>query len=187
LKTIGVVLAGGLSTRMLTDKSQLLWQGKILLEHTSKLLSDAGCDQVVISSNAPSYINDRYPDAGPLAGIEACLNYVSSNIKSAETMLIMPVDMPVMTIELLKNLLQQAKPDNAVFYSLGRFPLILPVNDKLNELLTDTLKQHQSGSGVSVRQLLTKIDCQVLDIDKDQQSAFINCNTPEQWQNLTIN
>jgi len=51
--------------------------------------------------------------------------------------------------------------------------------------LDNALEQHQGGSGVSIYRLLTHFQCKVLNIDKDQQSAFINCNTPQEWQKLT--
>jgi len=185
LKSIGVVLAGGLSSRMHKDKSQLVWRGKSFIEHSYELLIEAGCVDVIVSNNDNvKCIKDRYPNCGPLAGIDACLNYIQNNIPDAEAMLIMPVDMPLMSVQLLRDLQQQATVGSAVFYNLGRFPMILPVNNKLARQLQNTLQQNQTGSSISIRQLLTKLDCQVLNIDQNQQSAFFNCNTAEQWQNL---
>jgi len=186
LKIIGVVLAGGQSSRMKVDKSTLEWQGKTLLEYTLQLLSGAGCVEVLISNNNdPQYIQDRYPDSGPLAGIEACLNHIGENFPDSDAMLIMPVDMPLMKVSLLEQLIKHAKSGTVMHYNLGRFPLILPVNEKLTELLSDALKQHRSGSGVSIHRLLSHFNKQILTIDKDQESAFINCNTPEEWQKST--
>jgi len=185
LKTIGVVLAGGLSSRMRLDKTQLIWQGSTLLEHAQSLLIEAGCETVLVSNNSDSqFIADRYPNSGPLAGIDACLDYIIHHFADAEAMLIMPVDMPLMSQELLANINQQAIKGNAVYYSAGRFPLVLPVSEQLSILLTASLKKSNSGKGVSIKYLLGKLPCQELIIDQDQQRAFYNCNTPEEWQNL---
>ena len=185
---MGVVLAGGLSSRMQSDKTQFIWRGKTLIEYTSELLAEAGCSEVLVSSNTnPEYINDRYPGSGPLAGIDACLNQIQSKFSNIKAMLIMPVDMPLMRIDLLAQLREQAERGNAVYYNLGRFPLILPVNKDLASNLTYRLENHQSGRSVSIRQLLSELNCQVLDLDKGQQKAFYNCNTPQQWQNLQLN
>jgi len=185
LKIIGVVLAGGLSSRMQRDKTQLIWQGNTLLEHCTDLLTRVGCADVLVSSNSKGpFIADRYPLSGPLAGIDACLQHILLHTKDADAMLIMPVDMPLMTDDLLQGILKRATKDTAVFYTEGRFPLILPVNNTLSELLTHRLDSSNSGKGVSIKNLLAHLNCLELDIDKDQQSAFYNCNTPEQWQNL---
>ncbi|MFT5520168.1 MAG: molybdopterin-guanine dinucleotide biosynthesis protein A [Enterobacterales bacterium] len=185
MKTIGVVLAGGLSTRMLEDKAELIWKQKSLLEHTEHLLKDAGCFEVIVSNNInPKHIQDRYPKSGPLAGIDACLAYILEHFTDVSSMLLMPVDMPLMTQSLLGQLIEKSEQDKAAYYSLGRFPLILPVSKKLSKILKDTLEKHQSGKGVSIKQLLSHLENKVLDIDKDQQTAFFNCNTPEQWRSL---
>ena len=176
---MGVVLAGGLSSRMQTDKTQLVWQGKTLLEHTSSLLLDAGCEEVIISHQ--HHIADRYPGSGPLAGIDSCLNFILQQKPDIDAMLIMPIDMPLMSIDLLQQLRHQAEPDKAVYYSAGRFPLLLPVSNELSALLVDCLTQHRSGSGVSIRQILKQLHCQIVTIDKDHETAFYNCNTPQQW------
>ena len=45
----GIVLAGGLSTRMGRDKALLPWQGRTLLEHMRGLLMQAGAREVWVS------------------------------------------------------------------------------------------------------------------------------------------
>ncbi len=184
MSIVGVVLAGGKSSRMQVNKSELRWQGKTLLESTSKLLSDAGCSRVLISKNQSGYIRDRFSGSGPLAGIEACLGHIRENNIKATAMLVMPVDMPLMDVSLLKTLIQKVKKNLVVHFNLSHFPLLLPVNDQLSELLTTSLIQYQQGSGVSIHRLLGHFDSQVLTIDKEQKSAFINCNTPQEWQEL---
>jgi molybdopterin-guanine dinucleotide biosynthesis protein A len=76
----GVVLAGGLSTRMGRDKASLSWGGSDLL-HTvlSKLVPV--CRELIVVSNIPrtlaipeiKIVSDLYPQCGPLAGIHAAL------------------------------------------------------------------------------------------------------------------
>ena len=189
MKTIGVVLAGGLSSRMLEDKAELIWKQKSLLEHTEQLLKDAGCFEVLASNNNsnnnyPNHIQDRYPQSGPLAGIDACLAHTLEHFTAASSMLIMPVDMPLMSQTLLTHLIEQSEQGKATYYSLGRFPLILPVSLRLSQFLKETLDTHQSGKGVSIKQLLFQLESKVLSIDKEQQPAFFNCNTPQQWRSL---
>ena len=186
LNTVGVVLAGGQSKRMKIDKSTLRWKGKNMVEHTTKLLTEAGCKEVLISNNNnPRYIQDRYKGAGPLAGIEACLYFINEHFPEADAMLVMPVDMPLMQIALLKQLISEAKNNSVTHFNQGRFPLILPVNKYLSDLLSAALGTGSGGASLSIHRLLTHFNQQVIDIDKDHKNLFINCNTPEQWQQLT--
>ena len=91
----GIVLAGGKSVRMGTDKGLLIYHGKPLVKYSIDLLS-LFCDRILISSNNPEYskfgyevIPDEMPGAGPMAGIAACL---SSSL--TELNLILSCDMP---------------------------------------------------------------------------------------------
>ena len=193
MKTIGVVLAGGLSSRMHQDKSNFLWQGQTLIEHSRQLLTTAGCDLVLVSKNVEQddglsndqYVRDRYPHSGPLGGIDACLAHILGQHKDAQKMLVVPVDMPLMTTERLKNIILLSETDNATYYSLGRFPLVLPISENLSERLKTNLEQSNKGKALSIKQLLQKLDCQEIAIDDVHQKAFYNCNTPEQWQTAT--
>ena len=56
---IGLVLAGGQSRRMGQDKALMRYQGSTLIERASSLLKAAGCDEVLISRNAPNFLNDK--------------------------------------------------------------------------------------------------------------------------------
>ncbi len=80
--TIGLILAGGRSRRMGTDKAFAMLAGRPLLEHVIERLAPQ-VDRIVISSNAPppnfaDYGVPVLPDilggfCGPLAGIHAAL------------------------------------------------------------------------------------------------------------------
>ena len=185
MNIVGVVLAGGLSSRMKIDKADLVWEGNSLIDHTRKTLIEAGCREVLVSNNKhPTYIKDRYLNSGPLAGIDACLNFIKSSEVVTDFLLVMPVDMPLMRSSLLKKLIAQAEMNTICFYNLGRFPLLLPVNETLSLILKQSLESHQEGKALSIRNLLKSFECNIVDLDKDQHDLFQNCNTMQQWKNL---
>ena len=76
----GIVLAGGLSTRMGRDKASMPWGDRTLLHTVLSKLAPV-CSELIVISNIPrkveefpvSIIPDKYPQCGPLAGIHAGL------------------------------------------------------------------------------------------------------------------
>lgn len=56
----GIVLAGGQSTRMGTDKGRIMWKGRTLAEHAVNTLKPL-CRDILISSNDPGYRSLGYP------------------------------------------------------------------------------------------------------------------------------
>lgn len=112
---IGVVMAGGLSSRMGRDKAALSWQGIDFLAHTKKRLLAAGCARVVISGNGYD-IPDAMRGGGPLLALHSVLNFLAAerkgaDIAQADQILIMPIDTPLLTVPLLQQLwLGDARP-----------------------------------------------------------------------------
>jgi molybdenum cofactor guanylyltransferase len=92
----GIVLAGGKSLRMGTDKGLMIFRGKPLVQYSIDLLG-LFCDRILISTNNQAYrlfgyemVPDQMEGAGPMAGISACL----SNSKT-ELNLVLSCDMPL--------------------------------------------------------------------------------------------
>ena len=81
-KILGAVLAGGRSTRFGSDKSEALWKGRALVDHSIASLRTE-CDDVVLCAAGKSALETgivSLPDApdsglGPLAGLCAALAY----------------------------------------------------------------------------------------------------------------
>jgi len=128
---MGFVLAGGKSSRMGagTDKALLEFGGQILLDRALAVMG-AVCDRVTIvgdpakfakyesskygsskygSSKYESVVADIFPGCGPLAGIHAALLH-----SSAELNLMLAVDMPFVSRELLAFLFAAAEESDAI-------------------------------------------------------------------------
>ena len=108
LRLLGVVLCGGKSSRMGTDKSTLMHpNGKTFLRHSHDRLT-AVCDQVIVSSNRreQDYITivDPIYDHGPAVGVAAAVRHAHEN--RFDACLITPVDMPDLTVDDLRHLKQ---------------------------------------------------------------------------------
>ncbi len=191
---LGVVLAGGKSSRMGQDKAQLQRNQQDMLSYSKSLLTAAGSSQVVISGDEHG-ISDIITNIGPLGGIQS----IVSQFKP-KALLILPVDLPLMTAPELARLKQIGElSQSACFFADNYLPLYLPVNAFVEQffqqpLMTKKLIQPLSESknnksktnssrglsGPSVRSLLNQIPHKVIQA-KDNNSLF-NTNTPEQWQ-----
>jgi molybdopterin-guanine dinucleotide biosynthesis protein A len=109
MEILGVVLAGGKSTRMGTDKAMLIYQNLTLVEHAAYKL-DSICKEVYISVNEENRnkihhnaqkIPDLYPGEGPISGILSSLITLKSNI------LVVACDMPQLASEDLSHLINE--------------------------------------------------------------------------------
>lgn len=97
-----VLLAGGRSSRMGTDKAMLPWGAGTLIAHMHALLLTAGARQVVVSGHRPEF--DGVPDAQPGTGPMGALAQLAPQLQAGQW-LVVPVDMPLLTVELVHALL----------------------------------------------------------------------------------
>jgi FdhD protein len=74
------VLAGGRSSRFITDKARALWRGRPLISHVVDLARRLGSPSIILADRADRYADfslealvDQRPGLGPLAGLEALL------------------------------------------------------------------------------------------------------------------
>ncbi|MFM7099869.1 MAG: molybdenum cofactor guanylyltransferase [Verrucomicrobiota bacterium] len=109
----GLVLAGGRSRRMGTDKSRLILDGESLLARQLRLLAEVGASErlVSVAPGAPptdwppgvGRVEDPVADAGPLAGVATGLAAARS-----PWVLVLAVDLPGLQVDFLRRLLTRA-------------------------------------------------------------------------------
>lgn len=177
---IGIVLAGGRSSRMGRDKALLPWQGRPLIDHQIQTLIDAGVDRVRVSGHRPGRdgIEDAIPDAGPLGGLATIADHLADG-----DLLVMPVDMPGMTAALLTRL-RTASPEAACVCFREH---VLPMRLRLDSALRTTLRALMAlreDRNRSLRALQGRVGFTELALDPHEAVRFADCNTPEQWQAL---
>ncbi|WP_370137409.1 molybdenum cofactor guanylyltransferase [Alteromonas sp.] len=200
---IGLVLAGGQSRRMGQDKALMRYQGRTLIDNASLLLQSASCDKVLISRNAPGFLNDKIEDAGPLSGVHAVLDALSQsdnhNGNPCE-LLVLPVDMPQMTPELLRILVSRGREAEKACYVEKRFlPFYLPVTQDTKALLANYLVEQSKRRVVGFLEILNAVSLKEGDLKetaRKQESdnkkrlanmsnedgvEWLNVNTPGDW------
>ncbi len=196
---LGVVLAGGLSSRMGQDKAQLQRKNSNMLDFSQQLLKDSGIKNIVVSGDAHQ-IPDLIAKTGPVGGIYSVLAHYSTLTKP-KSLLILPVDLPLMTASALKQLrLAGELSQKATFFrdAQGKdhnIPLYLPNNAYLELFLSQTFQGKQLSSssskaknnkkhGPSIRALLKQVPNQSVSVSDNAKdvSFLFNSNTPQDWQ-----
>ena len=115
-KTItGIVLAGGKSRRMSTDKALLLFKGKPFLSHVIEALKPL-VDEILIVSNKKEHgefnfkrVSDTMIDAGPLSGLHAGLNHSNTELN-----IVLSCDVPLIQTSVLEIILANITDENDV-------------------------------------------------------------------------
>lgn len=110
------VLAGGRSTRMGRDKALLPWGNSTFLNHQLAQLAALQPAELFLSARAEApygsgceRVVDELPDRGPLGGLVALLRRARS-----PHLLVLAVDLPHISVPLLRRLLSARLPGSGV-------------------------------------------------------------------------
>lgn len=177
---IGVVLAGGKSSRMGRDKALLEFHGQPLLQHAQQIVQRC-CDEVWVSGRdaGEQSVPDQFVGRGPVGAIHAvCAHLLTLNIK--DSVLFVPVDMPVLQIDTLQKLFTV----NAPAVHFVERPLPAFINDLPTIVEHAEVLLRDSSVSVSVRELWRLVGAHAMDLSIELHDQFVNANTPEQWQRM---
>src|SRR3954453_3010010 len=116
MKAAAIILSGGKSSRMGTNKALLKINEKTNIERIADTLKLSFNDIILVTNHPEDYqflglkmVSDYYPDKGPLAGVHAGL--LSSTY---DTNFIVACDMPFVSGELAEVLVQKCGDYDAV-------------------------------------------------------------------------
>jgi len=187
---VGVILAGGKSSRMGTDKALLEFKGKPLIQHIAETLKSVFNHVIIISDYKEQYkflslpiYDDIYKNCGPLGGIHSAF-VVSKN----ENIFIASCDLPFINSLAIHYLLDHHSQSEATMFSINQRtqPLFSLYNRSCFLKLENHLKQKQ----YSVLQFLNNIPTNVIQSKSSLAIAFSgnfkNINTPEDYQAIAI-
>ncbi len=182
-----VILAGGQSLRMGSDKASLRLGQCSLLERQTQIARQAGAGSVLISLARPRdgfpfpTVIDHRPNCGPLAGLEAGLSVCSTPL-----LLLLAVDLPEISFEFLGKLIQGCSP------TLGRIPSWGDRSEPLAAVyprcLLSLVERHLNADRFAMRDLVAAgHDAGMLapfPVTPAEQYLFTNWNKPEDWNEV---
>lgn len=173
----GVILAGGHSSRMGTDKALLTIDGKTLLEHAQQLLSACGAERIIVCRNDedPAHISDQFKDSGPLGGIHAALTE-----DATLPTLVIPVDLPLLQSKELSRLVEAGVTHQCTSHFDNLYiPIFIWNPESLIEGLTQRLLE---GERLSLKRFFSeREECSIA---CSEEHHLLNANTPEEWQTI---
>lgn len=177
----GLVLAGGKSTRMGKDKTQLNYHGTSQLDYTVNLLKENLLDTYISVSEDnheenSKIIPDTFKNLGPFGAI--CSAFRKDPNKA---WLVMATDLPFVNSELIKKLLTNRNPKKIATALKGKSkpfaePLITIYEPKAYPLLLSYLSQ---GYSCPVKVLINN----PVEIVEVEDAVIQNINTPEDFKN----
>jgi len=181
----GIILAGGKSSRMGTDKGFLKLNGKLFIEYSIEALKPL-VSQIVIVSNNSEYdifnvkrVEDIIKDSGPLAGIYSGLKH-----SETEYNLVLSCDIPLINTKVLKKLIETNGDDFDVIQTVSngrQMPLIALYKKSCEEPFYKFLKNNERRMHIAINQLKVKNI-----ILKSEFEVFTeNINTPKELEKIT--
>ena len=183
----GIILAGGKSSRMGTEKGLILYKNKPFVEHIIEAMNPL-VDNIIIISNNKAYksfgfrcYEDLIKNTGPLAGIYTGLRY-----SKTDNNLIVSCDIPLIKTAVLQKLIDQKNDTSEVIQlqSQGKnMPLIALYKKSCKVIFMEELYQNQK----KVQKALKKCNVKTVLIDGSLEKVTANINTPEDLELLNFN
>lgn len=179
----GIILAGGKSSRMGSDKGMLDLSGKKFIEHIITAIKPK-VDQVIIIANNDNYNAYGYPvykdlitERGPIGGIYTGLTY-----STTEKNIVVSCDIPFITSSLVQHIIEHsAGADIAVPIYKGNIePLCSVYNKSITEEIGKLINKGELKMLKVIQHLMTRevVINETLKFYTDD--LLLNINTPEE-------
>lgn len=184
MKACGVILAGGQSSRMGTNKALLDFEGEPLIQRLARRMQ-GWFQQVVVVTNTPELygflglplVGDRIPGLGPLGGLEAGLS--ASTFDHA---FFCATDMPFVSEALVRYMVGLAPEYDVVVPMLGGE--YEPMHAVYSRRCLPWVTERLDARRLRLLSIYDQARLRVVDEDEvrrfgDPERLFFNCNTPE--------
>jgi phospholipid/cholesterol/gamma-HCH transport system ATP-binding protein len=183
------VLAGGRSSRMGSDKALLTLGDRTLLQHALQIAFACATTYIVGPrdryGNFGATIEDIYRGCGPLGGIHAALRRTTSELN-----LILSVDMPLITAEFLRWLIEQARIAPELITVPDAAGGLQPLCAVYRRGVVDAVRMALRNGDFKVGHLFSQVPTHVIGEPEILAAGFStdifrNINTPEEYKTLS--
>ena len=181
------ILCGGKSSRMQSEKGLVLFQGTPFIEHIIEAALPIS-NEIQLVTNTANYdylpyqkIKDIELDKGPIGGIYSALVHSQS-----ETNLILSCDIPLISTEILLELINKHTTDFevSVFSDTNKIhPLIGIYSKKIIPVLKKAIEENE----LKMMHLLAKVNHQIIEVTGEKSKQFRNVNSLAELNELNTN
>lgn len=183
MKACGVILAGGQSSRMGTNKALLTFGSEPLIQRLARRMQ-AWFEQVVVVTNTPEIygflglptVGDRIPGLGPLGGLEAglCASRFDRSFFCA-------TDMPFVSEDLVRHMISLAPEYDVVVPMLGGE--YEPMHAVYGRSCLPWVTEKLDARRLRLLSFYDQVRLRVVEEEEirrfgDPEKLFFNCNTP---------
>ena len=193
---LGIILAGGKSSRFGEDKSTAKLGNKTLLDHTVNKIENEFNEILVISNNKEfNFKNDKIHivedciegQLGPLVGILTAMKWVIMNKKNYKWIASFPCDTPFFDIKLISELKIKVKETSKKL-------IFLNSNKKRHNIfglwsmdLIEILEKDIKNSFRKVELWADKVGYENININEEKFDRFLNINTKKDLEKAKEN
>ncbi len=195
-----VILSGGKSSRMGTNKSFLKIGDKTIIERLRDLLQSMFKDVILITNDPDDYkflglpiYEDIFRHRGPLAGIHSGLKHSKTNLN-----FIISCDLPLMTVEMINYLIDYktdklitvAKADGFIQQLAGKYSkeCLSPAEKILNEVVNNENRDVvQKKRKCNVLSLMDLVGAEIISVESlpfYNEDLYFNMNHTEDYKLL---
>ncbi len=184
----GILLAGGKSSRMGTEKGEIILNGKKMMNFPLMALESV-CDHILISTcnesfKYPEYqvICDEIPGLGPIGGILTCLKKSDSELN-----IVLSYDMPFVSSELLSYLIKHSAGFNITAPSLENQlpePLCAIFHKNTASVITDSIRNKNYKVNDLFRQTTFNHVIIHSELPFFNPFVFYNVNKPDEFEEI---
>jgi molybdopterin-guanine dinucleotide biosynthesis protein A len=180
----GIILSGGKSTRMLSDKGQKKFKGKPLVEYAIEALRP-NCGNLVLSTNRVvdykkydiQIVEDEVIDVGPMGGIYSCLKQSKSEIN-----IFLSCDTPYIDSRFISFLIKNIDQDLDALIPVHQNNKVEPLCAYYNLSLVSVLKAFIDDGNYKMMNLLESVKTKKLALNDwahYDAEIFSNFNRPQ--------
>jgi molybdopterin-guanine dinucleotide biosynthesis protein A len=185
LPIASLILAGGKSSRMGTDKALVLYKNKPMLQRVYQVA--ASCTEQVyvltpwkeryqnILPSDCNYILETQPGKGPVNGLSEGLTRIS-----ADWILLLACDLPLLDVEIIQSWINKLAqiPTSTLALVPRRADIWEPMCGFYRKEAKTELDSFLESGKRSFQELLSSIEVEILNVDGKADLMLFNCNSP---------
>lgn len=182
---VGVILAGGKSRRMGTNKALLPYRGQPLIEHIARVMQKVFERVIIVADEGEAYrfLNlpfypDIHKDCGPLGGIHAAFHQTS-----ADALFVVSCDLPGLTPKLIEYILNVEAHASAVIPTSDE--RLHPLCGLYRRKMLPQIEQAIRDGALAIHTLLEKVGAVTVPITPElpfyTKQLFSNVNSPDDF------